>query len=237
MIAGVAWAILLLVLWMWGREVSDGGSYTSPVLGDVSEAGRFAASSDRPRLPDAHEPLRGEPRPTRLEVGGSQEPLRIVGGGEKDGATGAKSAASKARWDSGGPVPGAAGTARLTVVGSGSGSGSGGVRQAAAPMAGLTSGAPVRVARADGSVAEFTVSGRSVVNSTDQPGGTTQDAKPAGGRSAEAPGADPRSLLDARRGGGAGLTLVSCDRPAGPDGSGCATRTEVHAYLTGSSRG
>lgn len=38
LLTGVAWAVLLLGLWLWGREATDGSS--APTTGDVAAVGR-----------------------------------------------------------------------------------------------------------------------------------------------------------------------------------------------------
>ncbi|MEE1752352.1 class F sortase [Streptomyces sp. SP18CS02] len=64
LLTGVAWALLLLGLWLWGKDVSGGpGGLSAPTTGDVAAVGRPLGVP----LPPAHEPVEGvEPR--RLEV-------------------------------------------------------------------------------------------------------------------------------------------------------------------------
>ena len=61
---GVAWALLLLGLWLWGREVTDVRPWpTAPTTGDVAAVGRPADAE----LPPAHQPLSGA-LPQRVDI-------------------------------------------------------------------------------------------------------------------------------------------------------------------------
>lgn len=47
---GVAWALLLLGLWLWGREVTDvRHGISAPTTGDVAAVGRPRTPNSRPR--------------------------------------------------------------------------------------------------------------------------------------------------------------------------------------------
>ncbi|MFK8846847.1 hypothetical protein [Streptomyces sp. Ac-502] len=53
MAVGVAWAVLLLGLWLWGRDLTDDGDLPkAPTTGDVAAAGRPIGQE----LPAAHAP-------------------------------------------------------------------------------------------------------------------------------------------------------------------------------------
>ncbi|MYU14868.1 class F sortase, partial [Streptomyces sp. SID8361] len=58
---GVAWAALLLGLWMWGRDTTEGTGGPAPTTGDVAAVGRPPAHP----LPPAHAPLTSA-RPKRV---------------------------------------------------------------------------------------------------------------------------------------------------------------------------
>ena len=64
LLTGVTWAVMLLGLWLWGKEAGGGfGGLSGPTTGDVAAVGRpFGAS-----LPPAHDPLDGA-APERVEV-------------------------------------------------------------------------------------------------------------------------------------------------------------------------
>lgn len=50
LLAGVAWAVLLLGLWFWGREITDGpGGTSAPTTGDVAAVGRPLGVPCHPR--------------------------------------------------------------------------------------------------------------------------------------------------------------------------------------------
>src|SRR5690349_25039699 len=65
LLTGVAWAVLLLGLWLWGRELTDvPHGLTAPTTGDVAGIGRPPGSAD---LPPAAKPLKGA-RPQRVDI-------------------------------------------------------------------------------------------------------------------------------------------------------------------------
>src|SRR4051794_34091049 len=69
LLMGVAWVVLLLGLWMWGREVTDvRQGISAPTTGDMAAVGR----PPRDRLPSAVRPLPPAARPLRQAV-----PLRV----------------------------------------------------------------------------------------------------------------------------------------------------------------
>ncbi|MFH8409500.1 class F sortase [Streptomyces sp. NPDC018019] len=154
MATGVAWAALLLGLWLWGRDLTDGGDLAEgPTTGDVAAVGRPLEQD----LPAAHAPLATSPegRPTEVQIGA----LDVRAGVVKTGldATGAVDAPpyrspGAVGWYAKGPQPGTAGAAVLV----------GHVDTADGDavfhrLGSVKPGQPVDVRRADGSTARFTI--------------------------------------------------------------------------------
>lgn len=209
---GVAWAALLLALWLWGRQATDGHGIATPTAGDVAAAGRPA---DHP-LPPAHAPLPGvRPRSLVIEAVGVRVPVEAVGEPAPAGdrrALPARAAAGPPPpqgragafdWYRGGPRPGAPGAAVL-VAHPGSG-------QASADHHDLTAlepGEKITVTRTDDTTAEFTVEDVSVF---------TEDRF------------DAHKVYGARERDRAELRIVTRDRAHGPHGANVV----VSAYLTG----
>ncbi|MFG2295380.1 class F sortase [Streptomyces sp. NPDC048603] len=140
-----AWTVLVLGLWLWGREITD----VRPG-GGAGQAGAMAPAG----LPAAHAPL-GPALPKRVDVPsmGIRAPL-IPRGLDGDGAIEPPpfDRPGTVGWWGGGTRPGEAGAALLV----------GHVDTASKPAVfyGLSTAKPgdkVRVARTDGTVAEFTV--------------------------------------------------------------------------------
>ncbi|QOV38113.1 class F sortase [Streptomyces ferrugineus] len=147
----VVWTVLLLGLWLWGREVTDVRRPPSaPVSGDVAAIGRPAS----PRLPPAARPL-GDALPQRLDIPALDLRAPVVARGlDADGAPDPPPyrQAGAVGWYAAGVKPGAAGAALLV----------GHLDTERRPavfhrLGTLGPGATVRVLRADGKVAEFTV--------------------------------------------------------------------------------
>ncbi|WP_149184737.1 class F sortase [Streptomyces sp. TRM49041] len=148
---GVTWALLLVLMWLWGKEVTAGqGSLSAPTTGDVAAVGR-------PRgvpLPPPHRPVESA-RPQRLEVPSLGITAPVVPRGlEESGAIEAPpyEMPQTVGWYAAGTTPGARGTALLV--------GHADTESKPAVFHGLSSvrpGAVVHIGRADGSVAEFTV--------------------------------------------------------------------------------
>ncbi|GAA3233039.1 class F sortase [Streptomyces sp. XM83C] len=156
LLTGLAWAVLLLGLWLWGREVTDVRPGTSaPVTGDVAGVGRPGLP-----LPPAAPPLRPA-LPQRIDIPelGVQAPVvarGLTAAGAIDPPPFEQAAA--VGWYAGGVRPGAAGTALMV----------GHVDTETRPavfykLSTLTPGRTVRVVRDDGKVAEFTVEDIEVV--------------------------------------------------------------------------
>ncbi|MFJ3519054.1 MULTISPECIES: class F sortase [unclassified Streptomyces] len=139
-----AWAVLVLGLWLWGRQLT---------VAPAPPAGPAGGTVGR-GLPAAHAPLAGS-LPQRVDVPsiGIQAPV-ISRDLDKDGAIDPPpyDQPGTVGWWGRGTQPGTAGTALMV--------GHVDTRSKPAVFYGLSSAQPgdkVRVVRADGSVAEFTV--------------------------------------------------------------------------------
>ncbi|MFD5515330.1 class F sortase [Streptomyces sp. NPDC127066] len=207
LLTGVAWLVLLLGLWLWGREVTDLRLGTSaPTTGDIAAVGR----PPEVRLPPALKPLGGA-RPQRVDIPSTGVQAPVVARGldgrgaidpppfDQPGVVG---------WYAAGAKPGAAGTALMV----------GHVDTETRPavfyrLSAVKPGDTVRVMRDDGTVAEFTVDDVQVL---------PRDRF------------DARQAYGVRESGRAELRLITCggtfDRA---DGSYTAN-VVVSAYLTGS---
>lgn len=110
LLTGVAWAVLLLGLWLWGREVTDGpGGSSAPTTGDVAAVGRPLGVP----LPPAHAPVDGA-APHHLDVPSLGIAAPVVPRGlDTSGAVDPPpySQSSKVGWYGDGSRPGAAGVA------------------------------------------------------------------------------------------------------------------------------
>ncbi|MFD4136190.1 class F sortase [Streptomyces goshikiensis] len=198
-----AWSVLVLGLWLWGREIT-GVPAPLPGLGGGAVAGAPGL-----RLPSAHAPLGAAP-PARIDVPsiGIQAPV-ISRGLDKDGAIDPPpyDRPGTVGWWGGGAQPGTAGTALLV----------GHVDTASKPAVfyGLSSAKPgdsVRVVRADGTVAEFTVEDVQVY---------------------ERAGFDPHKAYGPRVPGRAELRLVTCGGTYDKAAKRYSANVVVSAYLTG----
>ncbi|MFE5721324.1 class F sortase [Streptomyces erythrochromogenes] len=144
MLTFAAWSVLVLGLWLWGRELTVAPAPLSGQAGGALSAG----------LPAAHAPVAGS-LPQRVDVPsiGIQAPV-VSRGLDKDGAIDPPPYDSPGTvgWWGQGVQPGAAGTALMV--------GHVDTRSKPAVFYGLSSAQPgdkVRVVRANGSVAEFTI--------------------------------------------------------------------------------
>ncbi|MFG2096667.1 sortase domain-bontaining protein [Streptomyces sp. NPDC048612] len=159
LLAGVAWAVLLLGLWMWGHDLADGVAAQFATTGDVAAAGRPLG---RQAPPHAHAPVPAAPA-TR-PVGISVDALGVRGAGitgqdlDEDGVLAPPPYTSPAPvgWYAAGPQPGEAGAA-LLVAGPGADRGADARRTAFHRLTRLKPGARLDIRRADGSTARFTV--------------------------------------------------------------------------------
>ncbi|MFJ5552849.1 class F sortase [Streptomyces sp. NPDC093225] len=147
LLTGAAWAVIVLGLWLWGREITD---VPGPAAGTGSAGSALVLG-----LPAPHAPLPGAAPPQRVDVGsiGVQAPV-VPRGLDKDGAIDPPpyEQPGTVGWFGSGTRPGAAGAALLV--------GHVDTRSKPAVFYGLSAtqvGEKVRVLRADGVVAEFTV--------------------------------------------------------------------------------
>lgn len=158
----LTWAVLVLGLWLWGAALtgvptspSQEGARIDDARGDDAGRGGHGAPAAR-RLPPVHGPLGsadGEPRRVDIPALGVRAPV-VAAGVDPWGAPAVPPYAQAAAvsWWAGGARPGAEGVTLL--------SGHRDTRIAPAVFHGLGSlqvGAVVRMFRADGRMAEFTV--------------------------------------------------------------------------------
>ncbi|MFD3567950.1 class F sortase [Streptomyces sp. NPDC058667] len=210
LVTGVAWAVLLLGLWLWGRDATQGpGSSSAPTTGDIAAVGRPLGTA----LPPPRAPL-APVAPRRVEIPSLGITAPVVARGLD--VTGAidpppYETPHTVGWFGAGTPPGAAGPALLV----------GHVDTDTRPAVfyGLSAarpGAEVRVTRTDGSVAVFTVDDVQVYPREDF---------------------DAREVYGARVPHRAELRLITCggtfDRRAGT----YSANVVVSAYLTGTEPG
>ncbi|CAM5455366.1 class F sortase [Streptomyces fumanus] len=207
LVTGIAWAALLLGLWLWGREATDvPDGIAGPATGDMAAAGR----PPHPALPPAHRPLGPDARPRFLDIPrlGVHAPVLARGLDPKgalrpppfdrSGAVG---------WYAAGARPGAAGTALMV----------GHVDTETRPavfykLSTLRPGGTVRVLRDDGRTAEFTVDDVQVI---------TREHF------------DARRAYGPHRPGRAELRLITCGGVYDRAGDRYTANVVVSAYLTG----
>ncbi|MCW8383793.1 class F sortase [Streptomyces justiciae] len=202
----VAWAVLLLGLWLWGREVTDvRNGISAPTTGDVAAVGRPPGVE----LPPAVKPL-GVARPQRLDIPGLGVQAPVVARGlDQDGAIDPPpyDQAGVVGWYAAGTRPGAAGTALMV----------GHVDTETRPavfykLSSVKPGETIRVIRDDGKVAEFTVDDVQVV---------TRDHF------------DAQQAYGTRQSGRAELRLVTCGGTFDRASRSYTANVIVSAYLTG----
>ncbi|SNX61094.1 sortase family protein [Streptomyces sp. TLI_55] len=206
LLTGVAWALLLLGLWLWGREVTDvRNGISAPTTGDVAAVGRPPGVE----LPPAVHPL-GAARPQRIDIPGLgvQAPV-IARGLDRNGAIEPPpyDQAGVVGWYAAGTGPGAAGTALMV----------GHVDTETRPavfykLSSVKPGETVRVIRDDGRVAEFTVDDVQVV---------ARDHF------------DAQQAYGTRQSGRAELRLVTCGGTFDRASRSYTANVIVSAYLTG----
>ncbi|WP_406304862.1 class F sortase [Streptomyces sp. NBC_00885] len=205
LLTGVAWAVLLLGLWLWGKGFTGGfGGTSAPTTGDVAAVGRPLGVP----LPPALDPL-SPARPDRVEIPSIGVAAPVVPRGlDPAGAVDPPPYAMQntVGWYGSGTQPGASGAALLV--------GHVDTETKPAVFYGLSSARPgekVRVSRADGSVVEFTIDDIQVF-----------------GRDRF----DPRKVYGPREDGRAELRLITCggtfDRATGTYNANVV----VSAYLT-----
>jgi hypothetical protein len=206
LLAGVAWMLLLLGLWLWGREATDvRQGLSAPATGDMAAVGR----PPDVRLPPAHRPL-GDALPQRVDIPGLGIRAPVVARG-LDGRGGIDpppfDQAGAVGWYAGGTTPGAAGTALMV----------GHFDTETRPavfyrISAMRAGETVRVLRDDGKVAEFTVDEVQVL---------TRDRF------------DARQAYGPRTTGRAELRLITCGGTFDRVSRSYTANVIVSAYLTG----
>ncbi len=205
-LTGTAWAVLLLGLWLWGRDITDApGGGAAPTTGDVAAVGRPLLQVE---LPGAHEPVAGV-RPARVAIPslGITAPVSARG---LDG-TGAVDPPPYDRprevgWFRDGARPGASGVALMV--------GHVDTRSKPAVFYGLSSARPgerVEVTAADGSVTEFTIDDIQVFSRD---------------------GFDAKKVYGPREDGRAELRLITCGGTYDHEAKHYTANVVVSAYLT-----
>ncbi|MER5306243.1 class F sortase [Streptomyces sp. NPDC002773] len=206
LVTGVAWAVLLLGLWLWGRDATEGpGGISAPTTGDIAAVGRPLGTA----LPPAHDPL-PPVAPRRVEIPSLGITAPVVARGLDD--TGAidpppYELPHTVGWFGAGTAPGASGPALLV----------GHVDTDTRPavfysLSAARPGAEVRVTRTDGSVAEFTVDDVQVYPREHF---------------------DARKVYGARVPHRAELRLITCGGTFDPTAGTYSANVVVSAYLTG----
>lgn len=168
LLAGVAWAVLLLGLWLWGRDLADEVAAQLATTGDVAAAGRPLG---RQAPPHAHAPVHAATtaRPVRITIDalGVREVGITERGLDGDGVLTAPPYTSPqpVGWYAEGPQPGEAGAA-LLVARADAGGPEGDRQDMHGPdvqrtgfhrLSRLKPGERVDIRRADGSTVRFTV--------------------------------------------------------------------------------
>ncbi|MFI6107969.1 class F sortase [Streptomyces sp. NPDC051310] len=202
---GLAWALLLLGLWLWGKDITDApGVQGGPATGGAAAVGALGVP-----LPPARDPL--EPvAPRRVEVPSLGITAPVVPRG-LDG-TGAIDPPPYGQphtvgWFATGTKPGAYGAALLV--------GHVDTETRPAVFYGLSSARPgerVLVTRTDGSVAEFTIDDVQVFARHEF---------------------DPHQVYGPRRPGRAELRLITCGGTFDRATDAYTANVVVSAYLTG----
>ncbi|MFD0368731.1 class F sortase [Streptomyces sp. NPDC059071] len=205
-LTGTAWAVLVLGLWVWGRDTGEGplGS-SAPTTGDIAAVGRPLGAP----LPPEHAPMRAaEPRRVEIPSLGISAPV-VPRGLDEDGAIDPPpyEMPHTVGWYGSGTRPGAPGAALLV--------GHVDTETRPAVFYGLSSvrpGAAVTVTRSDGSVAEFTIDDVQVL---------PRD------------GFDARKAYGPRRPGRSELRLITCGGGFDREAGAYTANVVVSAYLTG----
>ncbi|WP_088797811.1 MULTISPECIES: sortase domain-bontaining protein [unclassified Streptomyces] len=155
----MAWAVLLLGLWLWGRDLADGVAAQHATTGDVAAVGRPLG---RQAPPQAHAPLpaavKAEPVGLTIDALGVREGGIVARGLDEHGILTPPPDTSPALvgWYADGPRPGEAGAALL--AGRGGADRDPRARQTLVHrLTALRPGERVDIHRSDGSTARFTV--------------------------------------------------------------------------------
>lgn len=206
LLTGVAWAVLLLGLWLWGRGITDGsGIGSAPTTGDVAAVGRPLGVP----LPPAHDPIKGvAPRSVEIPSIGVRAPV-VSRGLDEDGAITPPSfdTPQTVGWYGGGTEPGAKGPALFV--------GHVDTETKPAVFYGLSAarpGAKVEVTRTDGTTAEFTIDDVQVL---------TRERF------------DAQKAYGPRKDGRAELRLITCGGTYDRASHEYTANVVVSAYLTG----
>ncbi|MET7937753.1 class F sortase [Streptomyces sp. NPDC005322] len=202
---GSAWVALLLGLWMWGRDTTEGTGGAVPMTGDVAAVGRPLAHP----LPPAHAPLTSaQPKSVVIKAAGVRAPV-VAGGLDRSGAVKPPpfSRPGTVGWYRAGPEPGSPGAALLV----------GHLDTKSKPavfhgLGDLKRGDRVMVGRSDGTTAEFTVEDVAVVASKRF---------------------DARRVYGARSRDRAELRLITCGGKFDRKARTYSANVVVSAYLTG----
>ncbi|MGP3633514.1 class F sortase [Streptomyces sp. 24-1644] len=206
LLTGVAWAVLLLGLWLWGREITDGpGGSSAPTTGDVAAVGRPLGVP----LPPAHKPLDGA-EPERVEIPSIGVEAPVVRRGLDEGGGIDPPPYGKPQtvgWYGSGTEPGTEGAALFV--------GHVDTETKPAVFYGLSAARPgekVRVTRADGTIAVFTIDDVQVF---------TRERF------------DARKAYGPRKDGRAELRLITCGGTYDRKSRSYTANVVVSAYLTG----
>lgn len=204
LVSVVAWALVLLLLWTWGRGLTE-GEFPREVLPDAAR-GRLGDGS---LLPPPLRPLEGTAAPLRVEIDAIGVRADVIPRGVD--ATGGVEpppyeAPDLAGWYRDGPAPGAAGAALLV----------GHVDTETDPavfynLSSVEPGSEVSVARDDGARVTFTVESVEVVHRAEFDPGRVYEAH------------------DARR---AELRLITCGGTFDRERRAYSANVVVSAYLT-----
>ncbi|MEV8117573.1 class F sortase [Streptomyces xiamenensis] len=211
LVSCVAWTLLLAGLWLWGRQLTEGGGW---LPGSSPGAAQAQAAGARGSLPPAADPLAAGVDPAVLEIEAIGVRADIMARGIDEGGGVAPPPDGEpglVGWYAGGPVPGAEGAAVLV----------GHVDTETDPavfyaLSSVEPGDGVRVVRDDGSVAAFTVSGTEVVERADF---------------------DPERVYGPRQDGAAELRLITCGGTYDAQRREYSANVVVSAYLTDSAGG
>ncbi|WP_107050299.1 class F sortase, partial [Streptomyces sp. NRRL S-1813] len=158
-LAGVAWAVLLLGLWLWGRDLAEGVAAQLATTGDVAAVGRPLS---RQTPPHAHAPVPTAvtARPVGITIGalGVGEAGITERGLDEHGilAPPPDNDPAPVGWYAAGPQPGEAGAA-LLVGRAGTGRDPRVQGAVVHRLAGIKPGEWLDIQRSDGSTARFTV--------------------------------------------------------------------------------
>ncbi|MBK3566477.1 class F sortase [Streptomyces sp. MBT62] len=206
LLTGVAWAMLLLGLWLWGQDLTDiRQGMSAPTTGDVAAVGRPPEAE----LPPAAKPL-GNALPQRIDIPDLAVQAPVVNRGlDPQGAIDPPpfDQAGVVGWYGNGVRPGAAGTALMV----------GHVDTETRPavfykLSTLRPGRTIRVVRDDGKVADFTVDDVRVLTRAHF---------------------DAQQAYGTRQSGRAELRLITCGGTFDRADRSYTANVIVSAYLTG----